>query len=111
MVIYDVCQLLSTPYVSDFLFMFNVLHSSTNLNELAKAVHILATVSHTEFEGNDLLKTAKAVVATTAALLNATAPQNIGASFVIRKVNSTSKPHELYVTIHLESAAAVGNGS
>ena len=53
------------------------LPSSTNLTEMAKAVRLLAALSASQLEGDDLLKAARALAAATAALLNAAQPENM----------------------------------
>ena len=50
---------------------------STNLTELAKAVRLLAALSASQLEGDDLLKAARALAAATTALLNAAQPENM----------------------------------
>ena len=56
---------------------FQLLNRSTNLTEMAKAVCLLASLSASRLEGDDLLKAARALAAATAALLNAAQPENM----------------------------------
>ena len=51
--------------------------SSTNLNELAKAVRLLAALNVEGMTPDDLLKAARALAAATAGLLNTTKPENL----------------------------------
>ena len=44
---------------------------------MAKAVRLLAALSASQLEGDDLLKAARALAAATAALLNAAQPENM----------------------------------
>ena len=44
---------------------------------MAKAVHLLASLSASQLEGDDLLKAARALAAATAALLNAVQSENM----------------------------------
>lgn len=51
--------------------------SSTNLNELAKAVKLLAALNVEGMTPDDLLKAARSLAAATAELLNAAQPENL----------------------------------
>ena len=51
--------------------------SSTNLNELAKAVRLLAALNVEGMTPDDLLRAARALANATAGLLNASTPENL----------------------------------
>ena len=51
--------------------------SSTNLNELAKAVRLLAALNVEGMTPDDLLQAARALAVATAGLLNASQPENL----------------------------------
>ena len=55
-------------------------HSSTNLNELAKAVRLLAALNVEGVTPDDLLRAARALANATAGLLNASTPENLEVS-------------------------------
>lgn len=77
----ELTQLNSTQLFFSLLPLdYQILHSSTNLTELAKAVKLLAALSTSDLEGDDLLKAARALAAATAALLNAAQPENMDVS-------------------------------
>ena len=52
-------------------------HRSTNLNELAKAVRLLAALDVEGMTPDDLLRAARALANATAGLLNASSPEHL----------------------------------
>ena len=56
--------------------------SSTNLTELAKAVKMLAALSNTQQDGNNLLDAARALAGATSKLLDASHPDNIEVQYL-----------------------------
>lgn len=62
--------------------------SSSNLTELVKAVRLLAAMSASQREGDDLLDAAQKLALATAGLLNTAQPENVE--------NRSGQPVELY---------------
>ena len=60
----------------------NLFFSSTNLTELAKAVKMLAALSNTQQDGNNLLDAARALAGATSKLLDASHPDNIEVQYL-----------------------------
>lgn len=62
--------------------------SSSNLTELVKAVRLLAAMSASQREGDDLLDAAQKLALATAGLLNTAQPENVE--------NRSGQPVQLY---------------
>ena len=62
---------------SSILLSLSLSHRSTNLNELAKAVRLLAALDVEGMTPDDLLRAARALANATAGLLNASSPEHL----------------------------------